>query len=196
MAIIVVMGPPGAGKGTRIKAASYGSLISISTGEVLRRRGFDTSSGNLVSDEIVMNILKDEISAVGAEIIILDGVPRNISQAEMLDQVGIKVDKAIVLQLSEEEAVKRALSRYHCPNCGAEYNTEFRPPKVANKCDHCFHSLVQRDDDKEDVIRHRMQVYEEKTAPLVEWYKSKGIPVIEIASTEDKIEYFVEEVHR
>ena len=135
MAMIIVMGPPGSGKGTRIREASYGSLISISMGEILRERGIDTSSGNLVSDKVVMSILRDAVNSVNAETIIFDGIPRTITQAEMLEQIGIKVDKLIVLQLSEEEAVKRALSRYHCPNCGTEYNTEFRPPKVANKCD-------------------------------------------------------------
>ena len=111
--------------------------------------------------------------------IILDGFPRNISQAKELEKQGVKVDKIIHIKISPEEAVKRALNRLTCPNCNATYSkTGYNPPKKEGICDLCGEKLTQRSDDtNEGIIRERIKIYEEKTFPVIEFYKSKGIKI-------------------
>lgn len=200
--IIIMLGAQGTGKGT------VAGLISektkwpqISTGDIFRKNisektelGIEAdkyiSQGNLVPDEItvpmVANSLKQEDAKEGA---ILDGFPRTIEQAEKLDEIlsglGKKVDLVINLVTPKEEIIDRMLTRRVCTNqeCKATYNTKLHPPKVEGICDKCGSPLKQRDDDSNpEAIKRRLEIYEEKTAPLVEYYQEKGVLKTETVS--------------
>jgi len=179
MKTIIFIGAPGSGKGSRIKeCVKNADYTQISSGDLLRNAGFDLSSGQFVKDSIVVSIVKDAMKKAKGNII-LDGFPRNISQAKELEKQGVKVDKIIHIKISPEEAVKRALNRLTCPNCNATYSkTGYNPPKKEGICDLCGEKLTQRSDDtNEGIIRERIKIYEEKTFPVIEFYKSKGIKI-------------------
>lgn len=193
---IVVVGPPGAGKGTRIEEAKkvIPNLESISTGNVLRKNKIDVSSGKLIPDAVVMEFLKKELKSVKAEIIILDGVPRTVPQAEAMMKSGIEVDFVIYLPISEEVAVERAKDRLFCSNsaCQLTYTKgDFNPPKVEGICDNCGSELITRPDDKEETVRERLEIYREKTEPLLEWWRAHDIP-IKTVDANSSMDLFVE----
>ena len=192
---IIMLGAPGTGKGTIAGILSQElGIPQISTGDIFRKNisektplGIEAdkyiSKGNLVPDEITVPMLKARLEEDDAqEGVILDGFPRTIAQAEKLDEmlaeVGRKVDLVVNLVTPMEEIIDRMVTRRVCTNqeCKATYNTKLHPPKVEGICDKCGAALKQRDDDKDpEAIKRRLEIYEEKTSPLVEYYKQKGV---------------------
>jgi len=188
---IVLLGPPGAGKGTVAKELSERlGVPHVSTGDMLRgavREGTALGlkakavmeSGGLVSDELLTGIVKERLekSDCGGGFL-LDGYPRNLSQAgilgEILTELGKDGLRAVELEVADDVIVSRLGSRRSCPACGTVYNLVSSPPKSPGVCDKCSAGLVQRDDDKESVIRERLRVYHEKTAPLSEHFRTRG----------------------
>ncbi len=184
---IVMLGAPGAGKGTQAKLMSekYG-IPHISTGDMLReavKEGTELGlkakeimeRGELVPDDLINAIVKERLARPDCEKgYILDGYPRTKAQAEFLDSVD-GVNFVIFIHVPEELIVKRLVLRRTCPNCGAMYHLEFNPPKRDNLCDKCGTPLIQRDDDTEDVVKNRLAVYNEKTAVLLDYYRNRGI---------------------
>jgi len=174
---IVFIGAPGAGKGSRIEECVKFGYTPISSGNLLRNAGFDLSSGKLIEDGIVVSLVKDAIEKTEGNII-LDGFPRNISQAEELVKQSIKVDKIIYIKISQEEAVKRAVNRLICPNCYAVYTkTAYKPPIREGICDLCGEALIQRSDDNEETVRRRFSIFEDLTFKVIDFYKSIGIEI-------------------
>lgn len=178
MKTIIFVGAPGAGKGTRIKTCvEHGDYTQISSGNLLREAGIDVSSGKLIEDSIVIGLVKAAIEKAKGNII-LDGFPRNLSQAEELERQNVKVDKIVFIKISQEECVSRALNRLICPKCQATYTkTDYHPPKVEGVCDLCGEKLTQRADDNEETVKKRFKVFEELTLPILEFYKSRGIEI-------------------
>lgn len=192
--IIIMLGPPGAGKGTQaVKISEFLSIPRIATGDIFRKaiaNGTELGKkaeeylkrGELVPDEIVNEIIKERISRPDCESgFILDGYPRTLNQATALDKIlyNLKrqIDLVINIDVSEENIIKRLSYRRTCKKCGAVYHLLFNPPKQVDKCDKCGGELYQREDDKEDVIRNRLKVYYERTKPIIKYYKNKGILV-------------------
>lgn len=188
---LILLGPPGAGKGSQAKSlASRFGIPQISTGDILRAAIRDKTQlgikakaymdkGALVPDNLVVDIVAERLKGDDCKAgFILDGFPRNIAQAEavekMLGSLGKKADKVINIEVPHKEIVKRLSGRRVCRNCGEGYHVIFNPALDDKKCDKCKGELYQRDDDKEDTIETRLKVYEEQTAPLVGFYKEKG----------------------
>jgi adenylate kinase len=189
--ILVFLGPPGCGKGTQAKLVEEKLKIPhIALGDILREAVSEGSEvglkaqsflkqGKLVPDSLVIEVTKERINKPDcASGFILDGFPRTMVQAESLDSVleslGKKVDRAVYFTVSLEEIIKRISGRRSCKNCGRVYHVTFNRPKENNKCDNCGIPLYQREDDREETIRTRFEVYQEKTAPLVEYYRKQG----------------------
>ena len=182
----VFLGPPGAGKGSlAVKVAEDYKIPHISTGDIFRANikaqtplGVKVKaiidSGSLVSDELTFELVKDRLAQDDCKNgYILDGFPRTIPQAEMLD--GLVSDlKVVNFQISDDIVIGRLSTRRVCKACGANYNIKTLPPKVEGVCDKCGGELYQRDDDKQESILHRMDVYREQTEPLINFYKEKG----------------------
>jgi adenylate kinase len=190
--IIVLLGPPGAGKGTQCELlARERRLARVSTGELLREAAARRTAlgelarpyverGELVPDEVMIGIIREWLTKnAHAERAIFDGFPRTITQAEALDGVladlGRQVDHAIYLRVPTEELIRRLSGRYVCPRCGATYHLATSPPRVPGRCDICGAPLTQRPDDRIEVIRHRLEVYLTQTTPVVDYYRRKGI---------------------
>jgi len=187
---ILLLGPPGAGKGTQSKRlADEFDLEHVTTGDALRsNKGMDISdmdteydtpgeymdAGELVPDEVVNAIVEEALSK--ADGYVLDGYPRNLEQAKVLTEI-TDLDAVIYLSVDDEELVARLTGRRVCPECGASYHVEFAPPEEAGVCDECGAELEQRDDDTEETVRERLRVYEENTAPVVEHYREEGVLV-------------------
>ncbi|MGQ9477491.1 MAG: adenylate kinase [Candidatus Bipolaricaulia bacterium] len=183
---IVLLGPPGAGKGTQAALlAKELELKHISTGEILREeveRGTELGRkakaymdrGELVPDELVIAMLRGRLDSGSG--FILDGFPRTLNQAEALERM-VRLDRVLNIHLSEEEVVRRLSARRVCKSCGRNYNLISNPPKVEGRCDSCGGELFQRDDDKPEVIRRRYRVYQEETAPLKDFYRERGLLV-------------------
>ena len=192
---IIMLGAQGTGKGTVAGLISEQTgLPQISTGDIFRKNisektplGVEAdkyiSKGNLVPDEITVPMVEDRLTWDDAKNgVILDGFPRTIEQAEKLDKMleakGEKIDLVINLVTPKEEIIDRMLTRRVCTNqdCKATYNTKLHPPKVEGICDKCGSPLKQRADDSDpEAIKRRLEIYEEKTSPLVEYYKAKGV---------------------
>jgi adenylate kinase len=183
---LVFLGPPGAGKGTQAKIISEKLKIPhISTGDIFRENiknktalgekasGY-MNQGFLVPDEVTNEMVKDRLKRGDCNGFILDGYPRTIPQAEFLGGI-VKLSKVINFELDEKEIVSRISGRRTCKGCGTPYHIEYLKPKVNGKCDKCSGELVQRDDEKPDVVKKRLEVYEKQTAPLIGYYKDKKI---------------------
>ncbi len=188
---IILLGPPGAGKGTQAKKIEeYCSVPHISTGDILREHihqgtglGMKAKSymsrGELVPDELLIAIIKDRLSKKDCEKgFLLDGYPRTIPQADALQMIltesNRKLDAVLNITVEDEELVKRLSGRRMC-SCGASYHMVFNPPKEDEICDACKGKLYQREDDKPEAIRNRLIVYKKQTQPLIEYYSKKSI---------------------
>ena len=189
---IIMLGAPGAGKGTQAKmiAEKYG-VPHVSTGDIFRaniKEGTELGKeakqymdqGLLVPDELTVKILLDRVAKDDCKNgYILDGFPRTIPQAEVLDkalnELGDKIDYAIDVDVPDENIVKRMGGRRACLTCGATYHIEHVPPKKEGICDKCGSELVLRDDDKPETVKNRLSVYHEQTQPLIDFYTEKGV---------------------
>jgi adenylate kinase len=189
---IILLGPPGCGKGTQAKMLTEKYHIpQISTGDILREAvknetplGLEAKtymdSGKLVPDEVVIGIIQDRLKQPDCEKgFILDGFPRTVVQAEALDDtlkaMEKKIEHAISITVDEEELLRRLTGRRTCRSCGAMFHILFNPPKKEGICDACSGELYQRDDDKEETIRNRLNVYNQQTAPLIDYYQKKDL---------------------
>ena len=189
---IIMLGAPGAGKGTQAdRIAQEKGIPHISTGDLFRANvGGGTplglrakeymDKGALVPDELTVEMLLDRVSKDDcAEGYVLDGFPRTIPQADVLkaelDKLGDKVDYAINVDVPDENIVRRMSGRRACPKCGATYHIEHIPPKKEGVCDKCGSDLIIRDDDKPETVQKRLSVYHEQTQPLIDYYEREGI---------------------
>ena len=189
---IIMLGAPGAGKGTQAKKiASKYSIPHISTGDIFRaniKNGTELGNkaktymdqGLLVPDELVVDLVVDRVNQNDCENgYVLDGFPRTIPQAEALDkaltEMGQSIDYAINVEVPDENIVKRMSGRRACLACGATYHIEHIPPKQEGICDTCGQSLVLRDDDKPETVLNRLKVYHKQTQPLIDFYTQKGV---------------------
>lgn len=184
---LILLGAPGAGKGTQAEVISDTlNIPQISTGNILReavKNGTEyglkakaaMDSGALVSDDVVIGILKDRIAQDDCKNgFILDGFPRTVPQAEALDSMNARIDKVLEIHVEDAAIQARLSGRRVCEDCGASYHTEFKPTKVEGKCDKCGGRAVQRDDDKPETVIERLKTYHEKTAPLKDYYEKQG----------------------
>jgi adenylate kinase len=189
---LILLGPPGAGKGTQADYICYKyNIPHISTGDILRANikektqlGEKAKSymdkGLLVPDELMVSIIKDRLIKEDCkEGFLLDGFPRTVSQADSLEielkNLEQKLDKVINIDVDKGELIRRAVGRRICKNCGTAYHIEFNPPKVKGKCDKCNGELFQRNDDTEEVVEKRIEVYLKQTKPLIKYYFDKGL---------------------
>jgi len=183
---IVLLGPPGAGKGTQgEKLENELGYVRLSTGDMLReavRRGTALGvkaksymdAGALVPNDLIINLMKEKIANLGPNAgIIFDGFPRTVEQAEALDKE-LDIDLAINLDVEDKELLERLTKRRTCPQCNAVYHLVYNPPKKAGFCDKCGSVLYQRDDDKEATVANRLAVYRKNTLPLVDYYHKTG----------------------
>lgn len=192
--ILILLGPPGAGKGTQAQRLSEMlTLPTLSTGDMLRdamaagtelgKKVKDViDAGNLVADSDVVALVEERTRAEDCQGgFILDGFPRTVAQADalgdMLERRGLSLDHVINFDVADDEIVRRKGGRLTAPKSKRIYHVEFNPPKVAGKCDVTGEDLVQREDDKEDVIRHRLNVYREQTLPLIAYYDQKDLVI-------------------
>ena len=188
---VVLVGPPGAGKGTQAQfIASHLSVPKISTGDIFRdnvsrgtelgRRAQDyMGRGDLVPDEVTIAMVTDRLQEDDAQAgFLLDGFPRNVPQAETLKKLLLgwdtRLDVVLELVVDDDEVVRRLSGRRTCRRCGRVWHSTFDPPAHPGVCDDCGGELFQRDDDREETIRHRLEVYQQQTAPLISYYADEG----------------------
>ena len=191
---VILLGPPGAGKGTIAKALmQHDGSVQISTGDILRAAiaagttlgnqvEAAMAAGNLVTDELIMDIMEQRLQEEDCQQgYLLDGFPRTIPQAEalkaLLAKLGEALDCVLELDIPRDVIVDRLTTRRTCNNCGEIYNIKSKPPRVEGICDVCGSDIVQRDDETEEAIENRLQVYNQQTAPLVEFYRNDGLLV-------------------
>ncbi len=189
---ILLLGPPGAGKGTQAKRLEdrYG-MVQLSTGDMLRAEREAGSplgkqvqaimdAGKLVSDDIMIALIANRITKLGGKGFILDGFPRTVPQAEALDRMladnKIALDQVIELTVDEAALVDRVEGRFSCKSCGASYHDRHNPTKTAGMCDVCgSHDFVRRPDDNAETVKARLKAYRDQTAPILPYYKAKGL---------------------
>lgn len=189
---IIFLGPPGAGKGTQAKQIvnDYG-VVQLSTGDLLRenkKQGTELGHkaqlfmdrGELVPDDLILDMVEVELNKPALDNgYILDGFPRTVAQAEgldkLLEKLGQKLDAVLVLDVPDEELVRRLTARRSCPSCGRIYNVLFNPPRLEGKCDDDGADLIQRSDDTEETALNRLEVYVKQTEPLIAYYKPSGL---------------------
>ena len=189
---LILLGPPGAGKGTQAKMLSDEfSIPQISTGDILRAAVKEGTllglkakafmdAGGLVPDEVVIGIVAERLQQDDcSKGFILDGFPRTVAQADALQanlkELGKELDRVVALQVDTEALIERLTGRRTCKSCGRGYHVRFDPPAVAERCDACDSELFQRDDDREETIRKRLEVYDEQTAPLISYYREADL---------------------
>lgn len=203
---IVMLGAPGAGKGTQAKmiAERYG-IAHVSTGDIFRANikngtelGMEAKKymdqGLLVPDELTVRILLDRVAGEDCKVgYVLDGFPRNIPQAQVLEEalakLGDRIDYAIDVDVPDENIIKRMGGRRACVSCGATYHLEYVPPKKEGVCDECGQELILREDDKPETVQKRLSVYHEQTQPLIDFYREKGV-LKAVDGTKDMQEVF------
>lgn len=186
----VLLGPPGVGKGTQAKllAETY-KLAHISTGDILRDAvskktplGLQVAdimkNGGLVSDDIINSLMEEYIRGL-SDGFLLDGYPRTLGQAAFLDKflkdINREINIVLAIEVQDEEIIRRLAGRRYCPACGRGYHIIYDPPRVDEICDNDGTKLIQREDDRPETIRERLRVYRERTAPLIDYYKNKGL---------------------
>ncbi|MGI6678262.1 MAG: adenylate kinase [Dehalobacterium sp.] len=189
---MILLGPPGAGKGTQAETlVKRLGIPHISTGDMFRKAIKDGTAlgtkareymdqGLLVPDEVTIGIVKERLAQDDCKKgFLLDGFPRTVFQAEALDNIlkdmKIQLDGVINIEVPKEKLVSRLTGRRVCKGCGATYHVVFNPPKVEGKCDQCDDVLIQRADDSEETVLNRLKVYEQQTAPLIEFYRAQGV---------------------
>jgi adenylate kinase len=187
---VLFVGPPGAGKGTQsVLLSQKMGLLHVAPGDIFRQEVRDGTElgklvksymdqGALVPDDVTVEVVKKRLlSPAATPGFVLDGFPRNLSQARALDEIlGVKgLDVVLNLDVPFEELVARSASRRVCPSCGKPYNLRTDPPKVAGKCDVCGAGLIMRDDDRPETVRERLRVYNESTMPLIDYYRARGL---------------------
>jgi len=183
---LVIFGPPSAGKGTQAQKLSkqYG-IPQVATGDLLRKAVADKTplglkiksyldQGKLGPDEVIVQLIKERVAKPDCKNgFLLDGFPRTMGQAKELERM-TDIDLVLGIVVDFESLVERAVGRRTCPKCSAVYHIKFNPPMNEGICEKCGSKLIQRDDDKEETVRNRLKVYQEQTAPLVEYYRKKG----------------------
>ena len=187
---LILMGAPGAGKGTQSERISTKwNIPAVSTGDMLRaaiREGSELGktakgymdAGQLVPDSVVIGIIKDYLASDTCKNgFILDGFPRSIPQAEALDEMGVRIDKVLNIEVKDEAIVERMSGRRVCSGCGASYHVKYNPSEKENVCDKCGKALFIRDDDAEDTVKKRLDTYHKQTEPLKAFYDKKGLLV-------------------
>ena len=187
---LILLGPPGAGKGTQAEILSKKlGVDTISTGAMLRgaiREGTELgrmaseyiNEGKLVPDDVVVGIVKERLSQEDCKKgFILDGFPRTTAQAEALRESGIRIDKVLLLDVADEVIVERLSGRRECSKCATPYHIVYKPSPAGNKCP-CGGELIQRDDDNEQTVKNRIEVYHNQTEPIKEYYEKQGILVV------------------
>jgi adenylate kinase len=196
---LVLMGPPGAGKGTQASALSeLCGIPHVASGDLLRAVVRDKSAlgveaqgfmdrGELVPDGLVIKLIDKRLDSADARKgFILDGFPRAVSQAQalaaMLERRGIAIDQAVAIIVPDEEIVRRISGRRTCSKCGAMYHVAFEPPKQSGVCDKCGGELYQREDDEEDTVRNRLKVYDATTRPVLDYYRGESL-LVEVEGT-------------
>jgi adenylate kinase len=189
---VVLLGPPGAGKGTQAQLLreEFGAC-QVSTGDILREAVANQSGlgreaseyinrGDLVPDRVIVKLVEERLKEKDCkQSFILDGFPRTVSQAqsleEMLKKMGLALEGVLLVQVPHAVIVERLAGRRTCKNCNALYHLHFNPPRRENVCDRCGGELVQRNDDREETVRARLNVYDNQTAPLINYYRQQGI---------------------
>lgn len=185
---LILLGPPGAGKGTQAEILCKKlNIPTISTGNILRaavKNGTPVGlkakeymdAGKLVPDEVIIGVISERLAEADCQNgFILDGVPRTIPQAEALEKAGISFDAVVSIEISDEEIVERMAGRRVCAACGAPYHVKNMPPKVEGVCDACGGKLEARADDKPEVVRDRLSIYHKETAPLKDFYAARNL---------------------
>jgi len=204
---LVLVGPPGAGKGTQAEfIAEHFDIPKISTGDIFRANvsgGTDLGklaksymdAGDLVPDEVTNAMVRDRLAQPDAKAgFLLDGFPRNVAQAGeldgILDELGVKLGVVLDLDVDFDEVVKRLSGRRTCKKCGHVWHVEYDPPTTPEICDRCGGELFQRDDDKPDTVRHRLEVYHVQTEPLIDFYRERGqlVKIDALGAVEDVTE--------
>ncbi len=185
---IIFLGAPGAGKGTQASAVSRElGIPTISTGNMIREAIANETpvglaakaiiaEGKLVSDEVVIGIVKEKLKSIEGGYI-LDGFPRTVAQAEALEAMGEEIDAVVNIYVPDEKIVTRSAGRRYCPKCGSTYHVEYNPPMETDGklvCTECKTEVAVREDDKEEVVRQRLEVYHEQTQPLEAFYAARG----------------------
>ena len=188
---IILLGPPGAGKGTQAKSiCNRYSIPHISTGDIFRKNisektplGVEAKKyidkGQLVPDELTIDIVKDRLTNEDCKNgFLLDGFPRTVHQAEALDtflgENANKIDTALLIEVPNQFILERMIGRRVCLSCGASYHIKFNPTKIEGKCDVCGSDVIQRKDDTEETVRERLNIYDMQTQPLIEYYKGQN----------------------
>ena len=194
---MILLGAPGAGKGTQAEVlCDTLSIPTVSTGNMLReavKAGTESGlyaksfmdAGKLVPDEVVIAVLKDRIASEDCKNgFILDGFPRNVSQAEALDAMGVQIDVVLDIEVADEVIAGRLTGRRVCEGCGSSYHLEYKKPAVEGVCDRCGGKLIQRKDDAPETVADRLSVYHVQTEPLKDYYAGKGIlKVVDVPET-------------
>ncbi len=204
---LVLLGPPGAGKGTQATLLSERfSIPTISTGAMIRSAiraktpmGLAAENlikeGKLVADEVVNGIVEERLAQDDCKNgFILDGYPRTVGQAEALKAMGVQLDGVLCIELADEKIVERLSGRRECKNCATPYHVLYNPTRVEGKCDACGGELIQRPDDRAETIQNRLKVYHAETEPLVDFYKKEGL--LRVAFSQEKLEDTTSEVLR
>ena len=188
---VILLGPPGAGKGTQaVNLAERTGLLHLATGDMFRENvrnqtelGMEAQRymerGELVPDELTISMLLDRLNRADAQLgSLLDGFPRTTEQAEALDAAlaaqDAEIAAALLIEVANDEVLRRLGGRWSCPDCGAVFHEVFSPPQVEGACDRCPGALIQRDDDQPEAIRRRLDVYAQQTEPLIDYYERSG----------------------